>query len=109
MKKKLISIITIVLTIALLVSCIISYASTDETIYVNLTKANTAGIGYGIGDPTVAGTGNYIWNLTTYNSNNISDISTKQRNLYCIKANYGESWNSNKDTIVAYNLSYDLQ
>ena len=113
--KKVCLIVIVVAIIAFLLSYIISYANTGETIYVNLTKLDTKGIGYAIGDPTTpneAGkpaTNAYIWNITTYNSDKVSDVSREQRNLYCIKANYGESWNNNKDTIVAYNLSYDLQ
>ena len=114
-KKKICLMITVVAIIALLLSYIISYANSNETIYVNLTKLNTNGVGYGIGNPTVSNTPGqpltnaYIWNLTTYDSDNISNVSREQRNLYCIKANYGDSWNENKDKIVAYNLSYDLQ
>ena len=113
--RKVCILVSIIAIMAFLFSYIISYANTNEVIYVNLTKLNTKNIGYGIGNPTTPNTAGqpatnaYIWNLTTYNSKNIKDISNTQRNLYCIKANYGESWNTNKDTIVAYNLSYDLQ
>ena len=116
MKKKKIGIlIAIIAIVAFLLSYIISYANTGETIYVNLTKLDTKGVGYGIGNPangTSAGghaTSAYIWNLTTYDTSTSTTASKNQRNLYCIKANYGDSWNTNKDTIVAYNLSYDLQ
>ena len=114
-KKRFCIIIAVMAIVAFLLSYIISYANTSETIYVNLTKLDTNGIGYGIGNPTTANepgqpaTNAYIWNITTYNSNNVNDISNTQRNLYCIKANYGDSWNTNKDTIVGYKLSYDLQ
>ena len=114
MKNKKVCLVVIVIAIiAFLLSYIISYANTGETIYVNLTKLDTKGIGYAIGNPTTdAGhpaTNAYIWNITTYDSANATSASREQRNLYCIKANYGESWNNNKDTKVAYNLSYDLQ
>ena len=116
MKKKKIGIlIAVIAIVAFLLSYIISYANTGETIYVNLTKLDTKGVGYGIGNPangTSAGghaTSAYIWNLTTYDTATSTTASKNQRNLYCIKANYGDSWNTNKDTIVAYNLSYDLQ
>lgn len=117
MKKKKVSILIIVIAIiAFLLSYIISYANTGETIYVNLTKLDTNGIGYGIGDPAngtnEAGkpaTNAYIWNITTYDTSTSKTASKNQRNLYCIKGNYGDSWNTNKDTIVAYNLSYDIQ
>ena len=88
---------------------IISYASTDQKIYVNLKATNLDGIGYGIGNPKNGSEGNYIWSLRTYNSNSASDISAKQRELYCIKANYGDTWNANQENIVEYNLSYNLQ
>ena len=107
--KKIGIIIAIIAIISFLLSYIITYAANTETIYVNLTKTDLNGIGYGIGDPTNSGAGNYIWNLQLYNSNDVSDISTQQRNLYCIKANYGDTWNANNSDIVAYNLSYDLQ
>ena len=114
MKTKKVCLVAIVIAIiAFLLSYIISYANTGETIYVNLTKLDTKGIGYAIGDPTTdAGkpaTNAYIWNITTYDTASATSASREQRNLYCIKANYGESWNNNKDTKVAYNLSYDLQ
>ena len=112
MKKRKIGIsIAIVAIIIFLLSYIISYANNTETIYVNLTELNTDGVGYGIGDPSPSNgyAGQYIWNLTTYDSATATKASDNQRNLYCIKANYGDSWNNNKDTKVAYNLSYDLQ
>ena len=107
--KKIALIISIISVIAFLLSYIISYANTDQTIYVNLTELNSDGIGYGIGNPKNSSAGNYIWNLATYNSNNTNDKSAVQRNLYCVKANYGDTWNANQNSIVAYNLSYDLQ
>ena len=107
--KKMGIIITVILIIALLLGYIISYANTGTTIYVNLTPTDANNIGYGIGNPKNAGGGNYIWNLATYDTNNVSDKSAKQRNLYCIKANYGDTWNENESKIVAYNLSYDFQ
>ena len=114
-RKKVCVIIAVMAIVAFLLSYIISYANTSETIYVNLTKLDTNGVGYGIGNPTTANeegqpaSNAYIWNITTYDSATSTTASNTQRNLYCIKANYGDSWNTNKDTIVAYNLSYDLQ
>ena len=110
MKKKLtLIIIAIIAIISFLIGHIVSYAN-NGSIYVNITETNLNGIGYGIGNPKNGGAGRYIWTLRTYNSNNISDLSATQRNLYCIKAEYGEAWNPvNNGTIVEYNLSYDLQ
>ena len=107
MNKKRVSVILAI--ISFLLSYIITYAANTETIYVNLTKTDLNGIGYGIGNPKNGFEGNYIWSLRTYNSNSASDISTKQRELYCIEANYGDTWNANQENIVEYNLSYNLQ
>ena len=116
MKNKKVCLVVIVIAIiAFLLSYIISYANTGETIYVNLTKLDTKGIGYAIGNPTTdAGhpaTNAYIWNITTYDSANATSASREQRNLYCIKAEYGTSWtgtSGGESTIVKYNLSYNL-
>lgn len=108
-------IIFFVMIFGLLVSQIGSFAVVAEKpIYINLGKSknvNGKNIGYGINDPTES-TGNYIWQINQYNSNNVNDKVTNARNLYCIKAEYGKSWVSNggKETnIVEYNLSYDLE
>ena len=108
-------IIFFIMIFGLLVSQIGSFASVAEkTIYINLGKSknvNGKNIGYGINDPTES-SGNYIWQINQYNSNNVNDKVTNARNLYCIKAEYGKSWVSNggKETnIVEYNLSYDLE
>ena len=91
----------------LLIGYIFSYAG-RETIYVNLSKTNTRGIGYGIGNPQNGG--KPIWALRTYTSNDKTELLNPQRNIYCAKAEYGETWNSsNTDAIVEYNLSYDMQ
>ena len=108
-------IIFFIMIFGLLVSQIGSFAVVAEKpIYINLGKSknvNGKNIGYGINDPTES-TGNYIWQINQYNSNNVNDKVTNARNLYCIKAEYGKSWVSNggKETnIVEYNLSYDLE
>ena len=106
--------VVVIAIIAFLLSCIISYANTGETIYVNLTNVDTNGVGYRIGKPTVnteedPATNAVIWNITTYDSASATTASRTQRNLYCIKANYGDTWNKSKNTKIAYNLSYDLQ
>ena len=99
----------------LLVSQIGSFATVAEKpIYINLGKSknvNGKNIGYGVGDPTES-SGNYIWEINQYNTNNVTDKVTNPRNLYCIKAEYGNSWVSNtgnETNIVKYNLSYDLE
>ncbi len=120
-RKKVCVMIAVMAIIAFLLSYIISYANTSETIYVNLMKLDTNGVGYGIENPA-NGTNEsgqpaasaYIWNITTYDSSTSTTASKTQRNLYCIKANYGSTWENESgaggpEEIVAYNLSYDLQ
>ena len=82
-------IIFFIMIFGLLVSQIGSFAVVAEKpIYINLGKSknvNGKNIGYGINDPTES-TGNYIWQINQYNSNNLNDKVTNSRNLYCIKA-----------------------
>ena len=112
MKLKRIGIlVTIIAILGFLLSYIVSYAN-DNSLYVNLQKTDLNGVGYGIGIPS--NYGNYIWSIRTYDSNDKTDVSAQQRNLYCIKGNYSETWNdsnvtSPQETIVEYNLSYDFQ
>lgn len=120
MNKKILKFVTIfllffIIIFGALVSKFESFATTAEKpIYINLGKSkniNGKYIGYGIGDPTES-SGNYIWQINQYNTNNINDKVTNPRNLYCIKAEYGTSWVSssgNETNIVEYNLSYDLE
>ena len=115
MKTRKIGILTLIITaIAILLGYIVSYAN-DGTIYVNLQKLDTSGVGYGNGDPTNGGNySSYIWDIRTYNSKNVNDVSAQQRNLYCIKGDYSNTWNRDGEataynTIVEYNLSYDFQ
>ena len=75
-KKKIGIIIALIAVIAFLLSYIISYANSNETIYVNLTRLNISGIGYGIGDAGQISGGEQgpvssavIWNLTTHDAN----------------------------------------
>ena len=110
MKKKIGIIIAIVAIIAFLLSYIISYANTGETLHVNLTRLDTTGIGYGIGNAEQSSGNNaVIWNITTHDANGA--VSATQRNLYCVKANYGATWETagGPNTVLDYNLSYDLQ
>lgn len=117
MKKKIISVLIVVLVIgAFVVNHLTTYATIAETpLYVKLS-AFANGVGYGSGNPNpdVGGTsdkGEYIWNLITYNSTDPDDISEAQRNLYCVKADYGQTWftEQNDGEILEYNLSYDIQ
>ena len=111
MKKKNIGILILVIaTIVFLLGYIMSYANTGETLHINLTRLDTTGIGYGIGNAEQSSGNNaVIWNITTHDANGA--VSATQRNLYCVKANYGATWETagGPSTVLDYNLSYDLQ
>ena len=118
MKNKRISILIAILGImVILLGSMVSYAKAADTpIYVNLTKTNVDGVGYGVGNPNppsggTSNAGEYIWNITTYDSMTATNASATQRNLYCVKANYGATWETagTPGTKVQYNLQYDLQ
>ena len=105
MKKKRISIvIAIILIIGFILSYVTSYAN-DGTMTAYLAAANSSGIGYAIGNPTNSQSGYHIWEIVTKEGTS----TTTQRNLYCIKAKYGTTWNANESSTVDYNLAYDLQ
>ena len=107
--KKTSLIILIVTVLAILLGYIVSYAN-DGTIYVNLQRLNLNGVGYSKGSDSKYS--EVVWDIRTYNSKSASDVSAKQRNLYCIKGDYSTTWggdNGNHNTIVEYNLSYDFQ
>ena len=111
MKKRNIGILILVIaTIVFLLGYIMSYANTGETLHINLTRLDTTGIGYGIGNAEQSSGNNaVIWNITTHDANGA--VSATQRNLYCVKANYGATWETagGPSTVLDYNLSYDLQ
>ena len=127
MKKKIISILILITIIGVfVVNHLITYANTDEIkdpLYVNLAKTvtrvdeqgNTKHIGYSISEPgnDVGGQAPYIWNIIPHNknANGTYEISTEQRNLYCVKATYGQTWfdEEEEDYVLEYNLYYDLQ
>lgn len=118
MKKKIISILILLLIIgAFITNHLITYARVAETsLYVKLSSTDLNGVGYGNGNPNpdVGGTseqGEYIWNLMTYDSTDSNSISTVQRNLYCVKADYGQTWFTEQkdEEILEYNLTYDMQ
>ena len=107
MKKKITVIGIVLLLIAYLIFNIISYAG-NEILYVGLNVTHSNGVGYGIGNPSGGNSGTEIWNLRNYNSANKNDESEEQKELYCLKGDYGSTWHD-PDAIVTYNLSYDLQ
>ena len=105
MKKKVAVIGVILLAVAYIIFSVISYAG-STVMYVGLNTAHPNGDGYGIGNPKSGGLG--IWNLRNYNSANRNDESSVQKELYCLKGDYGDTWEQNSGTVLEYNLSYDL-
>ena len=105
MKKKVAIIGVILLVVAYIIFSVISYAG-SEVIYVGLNTTHHNGEGYGIGNPKSGGLG--IWNLRNYDSTNRNDESSVQKELYCLKGDYGDSWEQNSGEVIEYNLSYDL-
>jgi len=118
MKKKIISILVLVLIVgAFITNHLITYAGKAEPpLYVKLAPADLSGVGYGNGNPVIAGSNKneYIWNIITQDSET-GPASQEQRNLYCVKAEYGETWfgtetkTGNANEILEYNLYYDMQ
>ena len=106
MKKKIFVVGIILLLATCLISTLVSLASND-ILYVGINRSFKDNIGYSIGNPNSSGKN--LWNLRNYDSDNKEDESIQQRQLYCLKGEYGVSWESNIDNIVEYNLSYDLQ
>ena len=105
-KTKICLIVAITILIGILATTFASYANDQTSIFVNLTKTDADGLGYGINDPREPDTGKTLWNIN----------SDPEKNLYCIRADYGYSWESSTDperpaspaNVVEYNLSYDL-
>ncbi len=117
MKKKIISILIIMLAIATFIANhLITYARVaDVPLYVKLEKTDSTGIGYGSGNPhpeagSTSGQGKYIWNLINQETLT-GPASEEQKDLYCVKADYGQTWftEENTDKILEYNLAYDIQ
>lgn len=114
MKKKIIGILILSLIVgALIVNHLITYATIAKTpLSVNLTPTDINGVGYGVGNPNpsqggTSNQGEYIWNINAYDSSN----NVIQKNLYCVKAEYGETWftNEREEEIIQYNLNYDIK
>ena len=113
MKKKINVIIAIILFALCIVMSLSKIYAGSGKLYVNLTTTDLNGIGYAITDPNndQSGQAPYIWNIMTYDSKNASAISEAQRNLYCVNADYGQTWftGEKEDEILEYNLCYDIQ
>jgi len=114
MKKKIISLLIIILIMGgIIINQLSTYATVaSPSLYASLSKTHLDGVGYGSGDPTVPGSNmnEYIWNITTQDSQT-GPVSPVQKDLYCVKAEYGQSWFSGQPEgkILEYNLYYDMQ
>ena len=102
MKKKIINIIGIILLIGtILLGCMVSYAKNATTPLTLKLVKSVNNTGYAVGDPK--NTGKYIYNIISGSEEN--------QNLYCVKAEYGATWQTagTLDVPVTYDLEYDLQ
>ena len=116
MKKKIASILITVFIGVLIVSSMITYAAkATPPLYVKLDKTiiNDSGreIGYSSGDPNNQGAPHrYIWNIKTLTGEN-GELSDIQKNLYCVKADYGQTWETlgEVEKGVSYELYYNMQ
>ena len=117
MKKKIISILVILLVIGTFVANhIITYARVaNPSLYVKIEELDLDGVGHGNGNPNPETGGNsnhgeYIWNLITQDTLT-GPVSEVQKDLYCVKADYGQTWftQENNQAILEYNLTYDMQ
>ena len=107
MKKKVIIYVNLIMFIILCVSSLISYADNTDKIYVNLKSAKEDGTGYAL---TNVPQGKRIWELAQYTSSAGTTRVTTPKELYCIKASYGKTWETdqNTDGVVEYNRSYNF-
>ncbi len=82
----------------------------EGPIYLSLSKTNDNGYGYAFDMDVDGSKGEHIWNImatTNSSGNNLAWAS----NLYCIKAEYGESWNGQNggpSNLVEYNKTYTV-
>ena len=76
----------------------------DGPIYLSLSKVNEENMGYAFGMNEQGGNGKHIWSILS--------SGEYASNLYCIKAEYGNTWsntvNPSPSTEVTYNQSYAL-
>ena len=117
MKKKIAGILIALFIGVLVVSNMITYAAkATPPLYVKLDKTITneigRNVGYSSGNPN-GGTTNqqrYIWNIKTLTGEN-GELSEIQKDLYCVKADYGQTWFTNKtvEEDVSYELYYNMQ
>jgi uncharacterized repeat protein (TIGR01451 family) len=79
----------------------------DGPIYIALSKTNENGNGYAFGMDTDGSKGESIWSMVVSTDQNKKD-ATNASNIYCIKAQYGESWEINPELLVKYNKNYEV-
>jgi len=78
----------------------------DGPVYLSLSKTNENGNGYALDMNSQGGEGKYIWSIMSSQSS--SSELVQASNIYCIKAEYGESWAEDPSIRVKYNKSYEL-
>jgi len=76
-------------------------------IYVSLSKTNSTGNGYAFDMNESGGLGKNIWSMLTSTDENGSNAQHAS-NIYCIKAEYSGTWQSNSSLQVKYNKSHNI-
>lgn len=79
----------------------------DGPIYISLSKTNENGNGYAFGMNQNGGEGKHIWSMVVSKDENGTD-AIHASNIYCIKAEYGETWQTNPLVLVKYNKNYEV-
>ena len=79
----------------------------DGPIYISLSKTNDNGNGYAFDMNANGGLGKNIWSMVFSADENANSIEYAS-NLYCIKAEYGETWKNDASTKVKYNKNYPV-
>ena len=79
----------------------------DDPLYISLSKTNENGNGYAFDMTEQGGQGKHIWNLMTATNADGTDL-TNASNLYCIKAEYGDSWVNDPENPAKYNKNYPV-
>jgi len=79
----------------------------DGPIYILLSKTNENGNGYALDMNSTGGAGKSIWSMM-YSTDGNSSNAQNASNLYCIKAEYGDTWAINPSAKVQYNKTYSI-
>lgn len=111
LRKKLVSLISIITFIVFIIAQGVVYAeTTTNVLYLGITELRQSGtppMGYAIGDPNTnqeTGTAAKIWNIVQYSTSTSNDPT--EGNIYCLKAGIGFTDVNRRAT---YDVFYDMK